>query len=84
MLLVVFQWTWKDLEHVDSVHSSTVSRHIRRTTVRQDVVLKPGKMNPHFLTSTAITRTISPHNGNRSLTTPSSPDPTGTISGCAS
>lgn len=56
MLLVVFQWTWNDLEQVDSVHKKTVSKQTRSTTVRQEVVLKPGKIKLHFFINTAIAK----------------------------
>lgn len=54
MLFVVFQWTVKDLEQVDSLQKNTVSKQTSNTVVRKDVVLKPGKIKLHFLIIMAI------------------------------
>ena len=59
MLLLVFQWMWNDLEHVDSVHNRIVSSQMKRTTDRQEVVLKTGRTALTF--TMAILKTISLH-----------------------
>lgn len=57
MLLLVFQWTWNDFAQFDSLHKSTVSKQIRKTTVKQEA-LKPGNVTPHFLTTAILIRDL--------------------------
>ena len=55
MLSLVFQWTWNVFEQVECVHRKMVSMQTSSTTVRQEVVLNPGRIKLHFFTA-AIAR----------------------------